>query len=156
MTPTRADLERLIETWRKEAATSAYPNTGPTTVSDVLRRGILASCADDLAALLTSEGPAPTTVTMIPIDADAISGDPFRFLSGPPDIEPAQRPETPTVGTCATCRYWEAAPVYGKGRGGCYYLITDGEDDMTTAAAFSCNRHEPMPLPDAPKEPTPA
>jgi hypothetical protein len=63
MTPTRADLERLIETWREKSRQYALGYVTDGCDPDDLRPGYASEvieCANELAALLTSEGPAPT------------------------------------------------------------------------------------------------
>lgn len=70
MTPTRADLERLIETLRarvdehKQKEASADLRGLPVLAARLNgAHKALAIVTDELAALLTSEGPAPTTLT---------------------------------------------------------------------------------------------
>jgi hypothetical protein len=59
---TRAALERLIETWRVEAERGRFPTSVGVPRLDYTERAYAhVECADELAALLTAEGPAPTT-----------------------------------------------------------------------------------------------
>jgi hypothetical protein len=75
MTPTRADLERLIENWRervtKHKEREADDDLRFLTIAPARHNGAakaLTIAADELAALLTSEGPAPATLTDALID----------------------------------------------------------------------------------------
>lgn len=62
MTPTRADLERLIERWRKEADDCERTIGWHDSVCARLDKA-----SDELAALLTSEGPSQPKSQVAPI-----------------------------------------------------------------------------------------
>jgi hypothetical protein len=100
MTPTRADLERLIETWRKEAELlRKFAESLPHYQAMDLWRLALdyEGRANELAALLTSEGPAQTKCADCGGDGyykgPRLGDEPCPTCKG--TGEPAQQPETP-------------------------------------------------------------
>lgn len=168
MTPTRADLERriekLIEKWRNSG-------THPVAVAT------FGWFANELAALLTSEGPAQTQVCgavwqnfpEMRLTCCLPVGHKQNHRGERPGVSvqwPIERPETPTVGTwqpmetapkdgtwflaCATAPGWGATRVvrfaHPDDR-----LPIHGEGNLWPSPPTHW-----MPLPDAPKAPTPA